>query len=94
MNRSNFKIIKSESRLDLLKKGFKTFVSGVRVGLSAETKWTLEIVCLNEDPNITDKKNSSNLTQQAKNYIKTHLWEMQSSINLNKQNWIESMKNI
>jgi hypothetical protein len=83
-----------QTRLQLMKSGFKTFVSSIKIPMSAETKWTLEIVCLNNKPlNPEDSNDSLPITYQAKNYLQNHLWSIQSNINQNKQIWLNAMKN-
>ena len=84
-----------QTRLQLMKSGFKTFVSSIKVPMSAETKWTLEVVCLNNQPLVLDIQQEPNLpiTAQAKNYLQNHLWDIQVNINQNKQVWLSAMKN-
>lgn len=84
-----------KTRLQLMKSGFKTFVSSIKIPMSAETKWTLEVVCLNNQPPVLNVEQNSNLpiTSQAKNYLQNYLWDMQNNINQNKQVWISAMKN-
>lgn len=81
------------NRLQILKNGFKTYISSFKLPMSAETKWMLEIVCLNENPESTLESADTPVTQQAKTYIQGYLWNLQSSINTNKQSWINAMKN-
>ena len=77
-------------RLDLIKNGFKNFVSKIRLPMNNETKWTLEIVCLNE--NLTPVTNQSSLTAQAKNYLQSYLLNMENEVNTKKQEWLKVMK--
>jgi hypothetical protein len=84
-----------QTRLQLMKSGFKTFVSSIKIPMSAETKWTLEIVCLNNKVTDLDAQQNPNppITLQAKNYLQNHLWNIQTNINQNKQTWLSAMKN-
>jgi hypothetical protein len=79
----------TQQRLDLLKSGFKAYVNPVKLPISAETKWMLEIVCLNEQPNPAQPKT---VFDQARGYLKDQLFQMQTNITQNKQNWINLMK--
>jgi hypothetical protein len=83
------------SRLDFLKNGFKTYVVSGRLPMSAETKWTLEVVCINEDPQIPENYLQMNIpsTDKARLYITNYLWSVANNININKQKWIDIMKN-
>ena len=79
-----------QDRLNLIKNGFKNFVSKIRLPMNNETKWTLEIVCLT--PNIIPANSQSNITLQAKNYLQNYLLNMENQINTKKQEWLKVMK--
>jgi hypothetical protein len=82
---------KIQNRLQLLKGGFKQFVNSNRLPMSAETKWTLEIVCLNTAP--TAITNSDSVLEKANFYIEDWIYKLQTNITSNKQQWIAAMKN-
>lgn len=84
----------SQTRLALIKNGFKSFVNPNKLAMSGETKWTLEIVCLNEQPPLPQVFQSQNRTvhEQASNYLQNYLYSYQANINQNKQSWINAMK--
>jgi|LakMenEpi03Aug12_release.lakeMendotaPanAssembly.Ray.scaffolds.fasta_scaffold634577_2 hypothetical protein len=82
---------KINSRIQLLKGGFKQFVNSNRLHMSAETKWILEITCLNEQPKPVDP--SSSVLERANFYIEDWIFKLQTNITTNKQQWIAAMKN-
>jgi hypothetical protein len=84
----------SQTRLSLIKNGFKSFVNPNKLAMSGETKWTLEIVCLNDQPPSPQVFQSQNRTvyEQASNYLQNYLYNYQTNINQNKQSWINAMK--
>jgi hypothetical protein len=85
--------VKAQTRLELIKSGFGAFVTGIRLSLSNDTKWTLEVVCLNNKPPETAVFKDAEISKQAVNYLQNYLWDMQEKININKQKWLASMKN-
>lgn len=80
-----------QKRMGILQSGFRNFVGGVKIPISADTKWLLEVVCLNTLPEPLPA--NASIFQQAKSYLEGFLWSHQSKINKNKQEWIASMKN-
>ncbi len=80
-----------QKKLQLIKQGFKSYVTPVRIPLSAESKWTLEIVCLNQPPATLPE--SPSITQKARAYIQNQLFQTQTEIDKNKQDWINTLKN-
>lgn len=82
---------KINSRIQLLKGGFKQFVNSNRLYMSAETKWILEITCLNEQPKAIDQ--NSSVLERANFYIEDWIFKLQTNITSNKQQWIAAMKN-
>jgi hypothetical protein len=77
-------------RLDLIKNGFKNFISKIRLPMNNDSKWTLEIVCLTSQ--ISPVNQSSSFTMQAQNYLQNHLLKMEENINTKKQEWLKVMK--
>jgi hypothetical protein len=80
----------TEDRIKLLKSGFKAYVNPIKLPISAETKWMLEIVCINDKPAFVEPQN---IYQQANNYLVDQLYQTQDNITKNKQDWINLMKN-
>lgn len=82
------------TRLAFLKNGFKTYVVSGKLPMSAETKWTIEVVCINEDPQIPENYLKMDLPPNSKAslYITNYLWSVANNININKQNWVDIMK--
>ncbi|MEI6728270.1 MAG: hypothetical protein WCK98_01375 [bacterium] len=79
-----------QKRMNILQSGFRNFVGGVKIPISADSKWLLEVVCLNSQPEPLTQ--AASLFDQAKSYLEGFLWNHQARINKNKQEWIASMK--
>ena len=79
-----------QKRMSILQSGFRNFVGGVKIPISADTKWLLEVVCINYQPEASTQGES--IFVQAKSYLEGFLWNHQAKINKNKQEWIASMK--
>jgi len=78
-------------RVNLIQKGARNFLSKIKTSLSADSKWTLEIVCLNEFPIPASKTDS--ISQQAKKYLQYQLCQKAEQINHDRINWVKMMKN-
>jgi hypothetical protein len=80
-----------QKRINILQSGFRNFVGGVKIPISADTKWLLEVVCLNSQPQPLAQ--NAGIFDQAQAFLESFLWTHQVKINKNKQDWIASMKN-
>ena len=77
-------------RLNILQSGFRSFVGGVKLPISSDTKWLLEAVCLDNIP--VPIAQEATILDQTKYFLEGFLWQHQSQINQNRQQWIASMK--
>lgn len=88
--RQNHQTTGINDRVNIIQKGAKNFLSKIKTVLSADSKWTLEIVCLNEPPIPAAKTDSVSL--QAKKYLQYQLWQKAQQINRDRVDWVKMMK--
>jgi hypothetical protein len=80
----------AKSRLNILQSGFRNFVGGVKIPISSDTRWLLEVVCLETSP--ISPVQTAPILEQTDYFLKNFLWHHQSQINHNREQWIASMK--
>jgi|GEM_PF-3579019 len=80
----------SSARLNLLQSGFRNFVGGVKLPISSDTRWLLEAVCLDKIP--TSVTAQAPILEQTQYFLEGFLWQHQSQINTNRQEWLARMK--
>lgn len=83
--------VNTSQRLLMIQSGARNFLSKIKTILSADSKWTLAIVCLNEAPIPAAKTDSVSL--QAKKYLQYQLWQKSQKINHDRADWVKIMKN-
>ena len=81
----------ARKRINILQSGFRNFVGGVKIPLSADSKWLLEAVCIDQEPQ--QPALNADIFLQAQFFLDNILWKHQEVINDNKQKWISTMKN-
>lgn len=87
----NGSVIDINSRLAILQSGYRNFVSSIKIPISPDTKWLIELVCIHTQPAETDKNVS--IFDKADNFLKSFLWTHQQNMNKQRQDWVQSMKN-
>ena len=78
-----------QKRIGILQSGYRNFVGGVKIPISADTRWLLEVACLNAQPSQLE---NATILHQAKSFLEVFLWKHQTKINISKQEWIAKMK--
>ena len=78
------------SRLAILQSGYRSFVSTIKIPVSADTKWLLEVVCLHSQPEPVTQ--DATIYDKADNFLKSFLWQHQLNLNKQRQDWIQSLK--
>lgn len=79
------------SRLAILQSGYRNFVSSIKIPISPDTKWLIELACIHTQPAEIDK--NANIFDKADNFLKSFLWKHQQNMNKQRQDWVQSMKN-
>jgi len=71
---------------DFLKSGFRMYVSNIRIPIPLESKWVLESVCVQGAQELTT---GNNIFDQAYIYLQNYLYQNQTNITQNKQDWLK-----
>ena len=71
---------------EFLKSGFRMYVSNIRIPIPLDSKWVLESVCVQ---GLIPATSSGNIYEQAYSYLQNYLFQNQTNITKNKQEWLK-----